>query len=100
MTRRPRGFAPLAACLLVLGASPGLAFGDLIDFETFSGPTTFAAAGNAQTLNVSTSIGTVVISGGVILTNATGLPADETSIYGTAGNATGIGVITGLGFTN
>ena len=40
------------------------------------------------------------VSGGVILTNATNLPADETSIYGTAGNASNIGVSLGTGFTN
>jgi hypothetical protein len=36
----------------------------------------------------------------VILTDATNLPADETSIYGTAGNAANIGVSVGTGFTN
>jgi hypothetical protein len=84
--------------LIVPGSRAGRA--DVIDFETFTGPSTFAAAGNAQTLNIATSIGTVTLSGGVILTNATNLPADETSIYGTAGNASNIGVTTGTGFTN
>ena len=73
---------------------------DVINFETFTGPSTFAAAGNAQTLNIATTIGTVTFSGGVILTAATNLPADETSIYGTAGNAANIGVTVGSGFTN
>lgn len=73
---------------------------DAINFETLTGPSTFAAAGNAQTLNIATTIGTVTFSGGVILTAATNLPADETSIYGTAGNAANIGVTVGSGFTN
>jgi len=73
---------------------------DVINFETFTGPSTFAAAGNAQTLNIATTIGTVTISGGVILTAAANLPADQTSIYGTAGNAANIGVTVGSGFTN
>src|SRR6476659_2790351 len=72
----------------------------VIDFESLTGSSTFAAAGNATDLNISTVIGTVTISGGVILTNATNLPANETSIYGTAGNAANIGVTTGTGFTN
>jgi hypothetical protein len=79
---------------------PGKTSADEINFEQFTGPTTFAAAGNAQTLSILTSIGTVTVSGGVILTNATNLPADETSIYGTAGNASNIGVSVGTGFTN
>ncbi|HZW32109.1 MAG TPA: hypothetical protein VFF52_15460 [Isosphaeraceae bacterium] len=85
---------------LLMTSMPRTACADVIDFEQYTGPSTYAAAGNAQTLDVSTSIGTVVISGGVILTNATNLPADETSIYGTAGNAANIGVTTGSGFTN
>ena len=72
----------------------------VIDFETFTGPSTFAAAGNAQTLLIPTPIGNVTFSGGVILTGATNLPADETSIYGTAGNASNINVFPGSGFTN
>ncbi len=73
---------------VVFSACLGFAFSaaqmraDIIDFETFSGPSTFGGA--AQTLNVPTSIGNVVITGGVILTNTTNLPADETSVYGTA----------------
>jgi len=36
----------------------------------------------------------------VILSNATFLPADQTSIYGTAGNSANIGVFPGSGFIN
>jgi hypothetical protein len=61
----------------------------------------FSAAGNAQNLNISTGIGTVNFTGGVILDQVTNLPADETVIYGTAGNASNIGVVpNGTGFTN
>jgi hypothetical protein len=61
----------------------------------------FSNVGNAQTLVVSTSVGNVTFQGGALLDNTTNLPADETAIYGTAGNATPLG-ITGLGtgFTN
>jgi hypothetical protein len=92
------GFAVALGVLLASAVRPASA--DVIDFEQFTGPTTFGAAGNAKTLNISTSIGTVTVSGGVILTNTSNLPADETSIYGTAGNAANIGVTTGTGFTN
>jgi hypothetical protein len=85
--------------LLVMAVAP-TASAVVIDFETFAGPSTFAAAGNAQTLNIPTTIGIVKFQGGVILTNTTNLPADETSIYGTAGNAANIGVTPGSGFTN
>ena len=85
-------------------------FGQTIDFEAQcpggsqgSGPcaSLFSNVGNAQTLNISTSIGTVTFQGGALLDNATNLPADETAVYGTAGNGTPIGVTTlGTGFTN
>jgi hypothetical protein len=53
-----------------------------VDFEDLSGPSTFAdvAAPGAQTITE----GIATFSGGVILTSATNLPADETTIYGTA----------------
>src|SRR5437764_7556686 len=72
-------------------------FAAVIDFENLTGPSTFSGAGNAQTLNISTSIGTVMISGGVILRNATNLPADSSSIYGTEN---GLLPTHGTGFTN
>ena len=51
-----------------------------IDFEDQTGPSLFASAGAAQ----SVVEGPATFTGGVILTNATNLPADETSVYGTA----------------
>ncbi len=91
---------PLA--LLVGG---GTAFAQVIDFEAQcpngaqpSGfcSTLFSTAGDAQTLNISSSIGTVTFQGGVLLNNAANVQADETAIYATAGN----GASTGTGFTN
>jgi len=73
---------------------------ETITLESLTGPSTFAAAGNAQSIIVPTSIGNVTISGGVVLRAVTNLPANQTTIYGTAGNATGIGITTGTGFTN
>jgi hypothetical protein len=95
--RRILTFLCVGFALCFLGV---IARADTIDFETLSGASTFAAAGNAQGISILTSIGNVNFSGGVILTNATNLPADETSIYGTAGNAGNIGVTTGTGFMN
>jgi hypothetical protein len=92
-------YSLLCLSLLFVGQA-GTTFAAVIDFETLSGPSTFAAAGNAQTLTIATGIGPVMFGGGVILTNATNLSADETSIYGTAGNAANIGVTIGTGFTN
>ena len=54
-----------------------------IDFEDQAGPSLFASAGPAQSIVE----GTATFTGGVILTNATNLPADETSVYGTADTA-------------
>jgi hypothetical protein len=97
MQLRPWRCGLAAAAALALSTS---AEASVINFETLTGPTTYEAAGNAQTLNITTDIGVVTITGGVILTNATNLPANETSIYGTAANAASIGVSTGSGFTN
>ena len=95
-----RKFSLLVAVPALVVATTGVGHADLIDFESFHGPSLFALAGNATTLAIPTAIGDVTVSGGVILTDATNLPADETSIYGTAGNASNIGVTVGSGFTN
>src|SRR5712691_11364310 len=100
--------AALGIALLLPGAA-GITLAARIDFENQcpsgqqpSGPcsTLFATVGNAQTLNIPTSIGTVRVQGGALFDNITNLPADETALYGTAGNASGIGVFPGSGFTN
>jgi len=57
----------------------GIAKANVIDFETLTGPSTFAAAGNAQHLNLNG----VQFDGGAILDQTVNLPANQTSIYGT-----------------
>jgi hypothetical protein len=55
-----------------------------INFQNYIGPSTFQAAGPEETLTIPTAIGDVIVSGGVVLTGETKLPADESSVYGTA----------------
>ena len=62
----------------------------MIDFETYVGTSTFAAAGPAQTLIIPTAIGNVTFSGGVILTQATNCPADQSSMYASADFGSGL----------
>jgi PEP-CTERM motif len=75
----------VVACLFFCAATPSL-FAAVLDLETFSGPSVFADAGSADTLTIPTSIGQVMISGGVILSNATFSTSNTTSIYATANN--------------
>ncbi len=56
----------------------------VIDFEGLTGPSLFSAAGPAQHLSIATSIGNVQFDGGVILTATANLPANQSSVYGTA----------------
>lgn len=71
----------------LFGASNASA--DIIDFESFSGPSVFGGA--PQTLVIpGTSAGTVTITGGTVLTAETNLPADETTVYGTASFGSGL----------
>ena len=60
------------------------------DAQGLFGPKTFNLAGNAQPLVVETNAGRVRFEGGVILSNVTNLPANSSSIYGTANNITNI----------
>src|ERR1700737_294866 len=71
----------LAAGALCFG---GVSQATMIDFDSqgFSGPCCFGPA--AQTLTVVIGGYRVVFTGGVILTNTSNLPADQTSVYGTA----------------
>ena len=97
---------PLA---LALG-SAGTVFAQTIDFEAqcpggaqSSGPCSslFSNVGNAQTLSISTPIGTVNFQGGALFDSASNLPADETAVYGTAGNGSPLGLTNlGTGFAN
>jgi hypothetical protein len=72
----------IALCLM-LGMG-GLAQATVIDFEDLVGPSTFAAAGDAADYSITIDDYLVVVHGGVILTQATNMPADLTSVYGTA----------------
>ena len=67
------------AALAVLFARPAAAESVLIDFETLSGPSWFTGAKPPVTLRETT------VSGGQILTAVSGLLADRTTVYGTAG---------------
>ncbi len=72
----------VAAALLCLVAGVN-ASADIINLEDQTGPSLFSLATPA-TLNYATSSGPLSITGGAILTNTKNLPADETSVYGTA----------------
>ena len=54
---------------------------EYLTLKHYTGPSLFGPP--PQTLNIPTTIGTVTISGGLVLTEETNLPADQTSVYGT-----------------
>lgn len=67
----------------------GIANAALIDFDSIplTGPSTYAAAGPTRDLTIASgdpNIPDVVITGGTILTQETFMPANSTSLYGTA----------------
>lgn len=64
-----------------LGKRPGLCNRFRLEFLT--GPS-LPTGLTAQTVDVSTPIGTVAFSGGIVLNGASGLPADTTSLYYTS----------------
>ena len=68
----------LATCLLAFGAGTAQAASTTIDFEGLAGPRVFCAPTMA-----SLTIGEVTFSGGAILSSVLGLPADQTTVYGT-----------------
>jgi len=77
------GLAVLAA------AKPARAV--LVNLENLSGPSTFAAVCGSstacsQTITEHTAGGDVTLDGGVILTNTTSLPANESTVYGSMSN--------------
>ena len=77
----------ISLSLLALAVIAAPASAALIDFDTLTGPSTFAAAGPAQTipfLNVDGTGVDVTFTGGVILDNTANLPANQTPLYGTA----------------
>jgi hypothetical protein len=93
--------------LYTFGIAVGIIFGSInqasaaiinFDDQGLFGKSRFVDAGRSQVINIPTSIGNVRFEGGVILTNATNLPANRTSIYGTA--SSGNGVIADPSLTN
>jgi len=54
------------------------------DDQGLSGPSVFASAGPAVSIPINTVDGLVTFNGGVILTQTVSLPANSTSLYGTA----------------
>jgi hypothetical protein len=73
-------FVAVAACLLFTVTASA----DVITFEDQPpGPSLFGGPPETLTYLTSTS-GTLTITGGTVLTAATNAPADETTIYGTA----------------
>ena len=87
----PKLLTHIGACL-ALAAIPFSASAVTIDFETFTGPSLFVnVVTSPQTLNINTGVGgNVKVEGGVILTKTANLPADQTSIYGTASSGSGL----------
>ena len=75
--------------------APVLSRGDTIDFDSQGqfGPSTFLAAGPAQTISVTTSVGVVTFQNGAILTGEAANNLDTTSVYATASDL-------GMGYTN
>src|SRR5476649_1910531 len=72
----------LGLCAVAIGTQ---AQAVVINFDDLTGPSTFAETGGVtRHLDILTSVGSVSIDGGVVLTKATNLPADQTSVYGTA----------------
>jgi hypothetical protein len=69
-----------------LAVLTGVASAITINFDDqgLTGPSVFAAAGPAQTIDVATAAGNVRFEGGVILDNTSSLPANQTALYGTA----------------
>jgi hypothetical protein len=69
---------PVVALVLAAAVSAGAT--TTIDFETLTGPSTFSNGSAAQV-----TIGVATFSGGMILTNTNGLPADESTLYSSGG---------------
>jgi hypothetical protein len=90
-----RGLYCVIVGVALYALAPVLSRGDTLDFDSqgLFGPSTFVAAGPAQTLNITTSVGVVTFQGGVIITAGAGNNLDTTSVYATASDLNG-------GFTN
>lgn len=83
MKKRLLALSLFAAAASFLGtARPASA--TVVDFESIVGPSFYVLAGPAQHRVFNTVDGQVTVDGGVVLTNTFALPADQTSVYGTA----------------
>lgn len=74
----------LCGLAVALALSPAHATVINFDDQGLLGPSTYAAAGANRDLSIATVDGNVTITGGTVLTQETFLPADRTSLYGTA----------------
>jgi hypothetical protein len=84
-------FTVLAAVTAVALALPAQASFINFDDQGLTGPSNFSQASpSPQTIDIASSSGNVRLEGGVILTNTSNLPANQTSIYGTANFGTGL----------
>lgn len=88
--------------LMVAACSSSWVSATLINFDDqgLTGPSVFASAGPAQTLNISTVDGNVKFQGGVILDNTASLPANQTALYGTAFFGTSLSTSLTITFAN
>jgi hypothetical protein len=85
----------VASAALLLGVGSGAsATTTVIDFETITGPSLFCPPAQSPL-----TIGIATFTGGTVLTAATNLPADQTSVYGTASFCTTPGYANTLGIT-
>lgn len=82
MTFKHYAWALGALAAAVSGASHATVIN--FDDQGLFGPGTFAAAGANQDLSIATAAGNVSITGGTVLTQETFLPANRSSLYGTA----------------
>lgn len=86
MNIKPYAHLAISCCAAF---AAGAAQASIINFDSIplTGPGTYAAAGATRDLTIATSdpgAPSVSISGGTVLTNETFLPANSTSLYGTA----------------
>jgi hypothetical protein len=79
-------YVPAVSAGLMLAGFMSPASASVINFDDqgLTGPSLFSSAGPAQTIPITVDGVTATFKGGVILTEATNLPANRTSIYGTA----------------
>jgi hypothetical protein len=79
-----KAISTAAAVSCLFAFSGQRAYADLVTFENQpAGPSTFAAAGAAQTLVYPFADTTATFTGGVILTNETSQTTDNTNVYAT-----------------